>query len=60
MKNWKNQTMKKEIKNSDEVTMLARNERNDGGDNVNIDVFLGRSEVESEEKDQSKISIWVF
>ena len=27
-----------------------------GNDNVNIDVFQGRSEVESEEKDQKKIS----
>ena len=57
MKNWKNQTMKKEIKNKmNELTMLARNNKNDGDDNVNIDVVQGRSEVESEEKDQTKIS----
>ena len=43
--------MKKEIKEKkmDEVTMLARNKKNDGDDNVNIDVVQGRSEVESEE-----------
>ena len=36
--------------------MLARNNKNGGDDNVNIDVFQGRSEVESKEKDQMKIS----
>ena len=36
--------------------MLDRNKSNDGDDNVNNDVFQGRSEVESEEKDQTKIS----
>ena len=30
--------------------------KNDGDDNVNIDVVQGRSAVESEEKDQTKIS----
>ena len=40
----------------DELKMLARNNRNDGDDNVNIDVVRGRSEVESEEKDHTKIS----
>ena len=40
----------------DEVTMLARNKSNDGYDNVNNDVVQGRSEVESEEKYQTKIS----
>ena len=29
----------------DELTMLARNNRNYGDDNVNIDVVQGRSEV---------------
>ena len=36
--------------------MLARNNKNDGDDNVNIDVVQGISEVESEEKDQINIS----
>ena len=36
--------------------MLARNKSNDEDDNVNNDVVQGRSEVESEEKDQTKIS----
>ena len=36
--------------------MLARNNKNGGDDNVNIDVFHGRSEVESKETDQMKIS----
>ena len=36
--------------------MLARNKKNDGDDNVNNDVVQGRSEVEPEEKDQTKIS----
>ena len=36
--------------------MLAKNNRNDGDDNVNIDVVQGRSEVESEAKDQTKMS----
>ena len=40
----------------DEVTMLARNKSNDGDDNVNNDVVQVRSEVESEEKYQTKIS----
>ena len=31
----------------DELTMLDRNNRNDGDENVNIDVVQGRSEVES-------------
>ena len=35
---------------------LLKNNRNDGDDNVNIDVVQGRSEVEPEEKDQTKIS----
>ena len=39
----------------DEVTMLARNKKNDGDDNVNIDVVQGKSVVKSEEKDQTKI-----
>ena len=30
----------------DDLTMIARNNRNDGDDNVNIDVVQGRSEVE--------------
>ena len=32
----------------DELTMLTKNNRNYGDDNVNIDVVKGRSEVESE------------
>ena len=40
----------------DELTMLTTNNRNNGDDNVNIDVVQGRSEVESEEKYQTKIS----
>ena len=40
----------------DEVVILARNNNNDGDDNFNIDAVQGRSEVESEEKDQTKIS----
>ena len=40
----------------DELTMLARNNRNDGDDNVNIDLVQRRSKVESEEKYQTKIS----
>ena len=36
--------------------MIARNRKNDGDDNVNNDVVQGRSEVESEEKNQTKIS----
>ena len=36
--------------------MLAKNNRNDGDDNVNIYVVQGKSEVESEEKDQMNIS----
>ena len=40
----------------DEFTMLTKNNRNDGDNNVNIDVVQGRSEVESEEKDQMNIS----
>ena len=40
----------------DEFTMLTKNNRNDGDDNVNIDVVQGISEVESEEKDQMNIS----
>ena len=40
----------------DELTMLAKNNIHDGDDNFNIDVVQGRSEVESEEKDQTKIS----
>ena len=35
---------------------LNKNNRNDGDDNVNIDVVQGRSEVESEEKDLMNIS----
>ena len=35
--------------------MLARNQKNDGDDNVSNDLFQGRNEVESEEKDQTKI-----
>ena len=35
--------------------MPAKNNRNDGDDNVNIDVVQGRSEIESEEKDQMNI-----
>ena len=49
--------MKKEIKNKmDELTMFAKKNRNDGDDNVNIDVVQGISEVESEEKYQMNIS----
>ena len=48
--------MKKEIKKKDGVKMLARNNNNDGDDNVNIDVVQGISEVESKEKYQTKIS----
>ena len=40
----------------DEFRMPTKNNRNDGDDNVNIDVVQGRSEVESEEKDQMNIS----
>ena len=36
--------------------MLARNKSNDEYNNVNNDVVQGRSEVESEEKYQTKIS----
>ena len=36
--------------------MLARNNKNDGDDNVNIGVVQGRSEVEPEEKYQMNIS----
>ena len=36
--------------------MLTKNNRNDGDDNVNIDVVQGISEVESEEKYQMNIS----
>ena len=36
--------------------MLARNKTNDDDDNVNNDVVQGRSEVELEEKDQTKVS----
>ena len=36
--------------------MFTKNNRNDGDDNVNIDVFQGRSEVESEEKYLMNIS----
>ena len=36
--------------------MLAKNSRNDADDNVNIDIAQGRSEEESEEKDQMNIS----
>ena len=42
---------------SDEVTMIARNRKNDYDDNVNNDTVQGRSEVESEETYQTKISI---
>ena len=41
--------MRKEIKKMDELTLLDKNNRNDGDDNVNIGVVQGRSEVESEE-----------
>ena len=37
--------------------MFAKNNRNDGDDNVNIDVVQGRSEVESEEKNQMNIQM---
>ena len=40
----------------DEFTMITKNNRNDGDDNVNIDVVRGRSEIESEEKDLMNIS----
>ena len=40
----------------DEVTVLARNNKNDEYDIVNIAVVQVRIEVESEEKDQTKIS----
>ena len=52
----KSNNEERDKKISDEVTMLARNKSNDGDDNVNNDVVQGRSEVESEEKDQTKIS----
>ena len=39
----------------DEVTMLARNKTNDEDNNVNNYVVQGRSEAESEEKDQTEI-----
>ena len=46
-----------DLKNKmDEFTMFTKNNRNDGDDNVNSDVFQGRSEVESEEKDIMNIS----
>ena len=38
------------------MKILARNKKNDEDDNVNNIVVQGRSEVESEEKDQTKIS----
>ena len=41
----------------DELTMLARKNRNDGDENVNIDFVQGRSEVESEEKNQMNIQM---
>ena len=40
----------------DELTMLAKNNRNDRDDNINFDVVQGRSEVEPEEKYQTKMS----
>ena len=47
----------RDLKNKmDEYTMLTKNNRNDGDDNVNIDVVQERSEVESEEKYLMKIS----
>ena len=36
--------------------MLSRNNKNDGHDNVNINVVQRRNEEEPEEKDQTKIS----
>ena len=49
--------MKNEIqKRMDELTMLARNNKNDGGGYVNIDVVKGRSEVESEKKIRRKLA----
>ena len=36
--------------------MLARKKSNDEDDNVNRDIFQGRSEVEPEQKDQTEIS----
>ena len=44
------------IQISDEVTMIARNKRNDNYDQVIKNVDKGRSEEESEEKDQTKIT----
>ena len=41
----------RDLKNKmDEFTMFTKKNRNDGDDNVNIDVVQGRSEVDSEEK----------
>ena len=40
----------------DEFTMFTKNNRNDGDDNVNIDVLQGWSEVESEEWDLMNIN----
>ena len=37
------------------MTILARHKSNDEDDNVNNDVVQGRSELESEEKDQTEI-----
>ena len=46
----------RDLKNKmDEFTMLTKKNKNDGDDNVNIDVVQGRSEVESEEKNP-----WAF
>ena len=37
--------------------MLSKKNKNDGDDNVNIDVVQGRSEVESEEKNPMNIQM---
>ena len=44
------------IQISDEVTMISRKKRNDDDDQVNKYSDQGRSEEESEEKDQTEIS----
>ena len=57
MKNWINLSTKKEIlKNKmDEFRMLTKKNKNDGDDNVNIDVVQGRGEVEFEETNPMNI-----
>ena len=48
----------RDLKNKmDEFTMFTKKKRNDGDDNVNIDVVQGRSELESEEKNHMNIQM---